>query len=86
VYRCQYTDTFRRTYQRLTLEEREAIKRAIQRLIQNPHHPGLRVKKVPGRVGVWEARASRDLRITFAWERDEIVLRVCGHHDPALRR
>ena len=86
MFRCQYTETFKRTYQRLTIAEQEAVKRAIEKLSQNPGHPSLRVKKMKGRVGVWEARASRDLRLTFAWDGDEIILRVCGHHDPALKR
>lgn len=44
-----------------------------------------RVKKIQGRDGVWEARASRELRITFSAETDIFVLRSCGHHDKTLR-
>lgn len=83
-YSFPYTESFRRSYQRLTLPGRIAIKQALERLSQDPRHPGLRVKKMQGRQGVWEVRASRDLRITFLWEFTYLVLRSCGYHDRAL--
>ena len=50
-------------------------------------YPSLRVKKMRGREEVWEASASRDLRLTFLFhEPDTLVLRTCGHHDNALKR
>ncbi len=44
-------------------------------------HPSLGVKKIKGTKNIWEARASRSLRITFNFEGDTIILRTVGEHD-----
>ena len=81
-----YTEQFRRDYRQLTRTEQEAIKKALSRMMSDLRYPGLRVKKIQGRDNVWEARANRDLRITFTFDATEtLVLRTCGHHDDALR-
>ncbi|MGI8878311.1 MAG: hypothetical protein ACR2G8_06820 [Candidatus Limnocylindria bacterium] len=38
-----------------------------------------------GIAGIWEARASRDLRITFEVTQGVALLRNVGHHDATLR-
>lgn len=75
-----FLESFRDAYRRLNRAEQEAIKKAISHLKEEPGHSGLRVKKLQGRGGIWEACASRDLRITFRWSGDQITLRSCGHH------
>jgi hypothetical protein len=47
-------------------------------------YPGLGVKRIRGTKGIWEARASRALRITFETQGDSIILRNVGRHDEAL--
>jgi hypothetical protein len=49
-------------------------------------YPALRVKRIQGTSKIWEARASRSLRITFAVEGEDLILRNVGHHDAALRK
>jgi mRNA interferase RelE/StbE len=49
-------------------------------------YPGLRVKKIKGTEYIWEARASRSLRMTFQIEEDTIILRNIGQHDETLNR
>lgn len=83
--RLSITPRFLRAYKHLTRQEQEMIKQALDRLQRDPQHPGLRVKKMQGYPNVWEARASRDLRITFTVEPDRAILRNCGHHDETLR-
>ncbi len=84
--RLQYTDRFRRAYRALTAEDRQRVQNALRRLAENPRHPGLRVKKMRGAGGIWEARASRALRITFEMEGDVLILRNVGGHDTTLKR
>lgn len=87
MYALSITEQFRRYYKRLEQAEQRAIKRALGRLRNDIYYPSLRVKKMSGREEVWEARASRDLRITFEFQDAEaLILRTCGHHDDALKR
>jgi mRNA-degrading endonuclease RelE of RelBE toxin-antitoxin system len=83
--RLRYTDRFRRAYRTLTAEDRQRVQSALRRLAENPRHPSLRVKK-QGASRVWEARASRTLRITFEMQNDVLTLRNVGSHDTALKR
>jgi mRNA-degrading endonuclease RelE of RelBE toxin-antitoxin system len=84
--RLQYTDRFRRAYRTLATEDRRRVQNALRRLAENPRHPGLHVKKMQGVDGIWEARASRALRITFEMHGDVLILRNVGYHDATLKR
>jgi hypothetical protein len=56
-------------------------------LISNPRHPSLGVKKIKGTKSIFEARVDDHYRFTFEYgEKDEIILRVVGPHNPALKR
>ncbi|GAH13464.1 unnamed protein product, partial [marine sediment metagenome] len=41
---------------------------------------------VEGAEALWEARASRSLRMTFRIEGDTVILRNIGHHNETLER
>ncbi len=82
--RLQYTDRFYRSYRALSQEDRQRVQKALRRLAQDPRHPGLRVKKMEGTGGIWEARASRALCITFEIRDDVLILRNVGRHDAVL--
>jgi len=79
--RFRQLDGFKDNYNRLLPDEQALVDKALQFLAVNPRHPSLRLKKRKGSKGVWEARASLNLRFTFTWEGDLITLRVVGHHD-----
>jgi mRNA-degrading endonuclease YafQ of YafQ-DinJ toxin-antitoxin module len=83
--RLQYTDRFQRAYNDLEDDEVEQVKKALRLLAGDPRHPGLRVKKMQGTEHIWEARASRTLRLTFEMHGDLIILRNVGAHDTTLR-
>ena len=74
-------DGFKDDYKKLLPDEQDLVDKALQFLAVNPRHPSLRLKKRKGSKGVWEGRASLNLRFTFTWEDDLIILRVVGHHD-----
>lgn len=64
----------------------DAIAQTIKRLADDPRHPGLRVHRVGGADGVWEAYVDGSNRLTFSYGVDgEIVLRNHCNHD-ILRR
>jgi len=80
-----HTKRSRRAYRKLSKNDKPRVDRALRLLVENPHHPGLRVKAVQGSVDVWEARASDAIRLTFEMQGDMITLRNIGRHDEVLR-
>lgn len=81
----QRTERFKRMYKKLDLQQQNFIKKAISSMSDNIYHPSLRVKRIQGTKGIWEANATVELRITFDWEEDIITLRNCGDHDKTLK-
>ena len=79
--RFRQLDGFKDDYKKLSIDEQVLVDKALGFLAIDPRHPSLRLKKRKGSKGIWEARASLNLRFTFKWEGDLITLRVVGHHD-----
>ena len=80
------TERFRRAYRSLTTEDQKRVQNTLRRMSEDLRHPGLRLKRIRGTHGIWEARASRALRLTFEVEGDKIVLRNVGSHDATLKK
>jgi mRNA-degrading endonuclease RelE of RelBE toxin-antitoxin system len=78
------TSRFKKAYQSLTAGDQGRVQKAIRLMSGDLRHPGLRVKRIKGTQGIWEARASKSLRITFETEGDALILRNVGHHDQTL--
>ena len=75
-------NVFKRRLKQKTDEQRRQVRAAIQQMEQNLNHPGLRVRPIESKTGVWEARASESLRLSFSFEGpQEIRLRAnCTHN------
>ncbi len=84
--RLALTNRFKRAYQELNSEEQALADKALRLLVENLRHPSLRVKKIKGTEGIWEARVSRSIRLTFEVHGDLLMLRTIGRHDEALGR
>ena len=82
--RIARTSRFKKAWNELNEEEKGLARKAIANLVQDMRYPALRVKKMQGVKGIWEARASRSLRMTFQIVGDLIILRNIGHHDETL--
>jgi len=82
--RIRFTERFLRSYGELTGSEQELVDKALRLLASDWRYPSLRVKKMQGRSGIWEARANQSLRITFEISGDVILLRNVGQHDKTL--
>jgi hypothetical protein len=78
------TGRFQPAYAALSIEDQTQVQKALRRMGEDLRHPGLGVKRARGTQGIWEARASRALRITFETEGEFIILRNVGRHDEAL--
>ena len=79
------TERFKKAYKKLNQRQRRAVERALSFLVNNIRHPSLRVKKIEGTTGIWEARASRSIRLSFEFRGDTLILRNVGDHDEVLR-
>lgn len=84
--RIARTDGFKKAWQHLNEEEKALARKAVKNLVMDIGYPALRVKKIRGTEHIWEARASRSLRLTFQIEGDTFILRNIGHHDETLER
>jgi mRNA interferase RelE/StbE len=80
------TDRFKKAWSLLNDSDKKSARKAIENLAANVNYPSLRVKKIKGTDKLWEARASRSLRMTFEIDTNTIVLRNIGHHDQTLKQ
>jgi len=78
------TARFQRAYAALSPDDQKQVQKALRMMSGDLRLPGLGVKRIRGTKGIWEARASRALRMTFETEGESIVLRNVGRHDEAL--
>ena len=79
------TDRFKKAYNKLTEQEKKAADKALSFLSSDLGHPSLRVRKIEGAKGMWEASASRSIRLSFELRDDTLVLRNIGDHDKVLK-
>lgn len=84
--RLLVTERFRRRYRSLSQEDQKRIQKALRQMADDLRYPALRVKRIQGTAKIWEARASRSLRITFEVVGEDLILRNVGQHDSALRK
>ena len=82
--RIEFTERFLRAYRALQGDDVRLVEKALRQLAADPRYPGLRVKKMQGRQGMWEARASDSLRLTFEMHGDALLLRNVGARDDTL--
>jgi mRNA-degrading endonuclease RelE of RelBE toxin-antitoxin system len=80
------TARFKKAWKLLSERDKKSARKAIENLATNVNYPSLRVKKIKGTDKLWEARASRSLRITFEIDMKTIVMRNIGHHDQTLKQ
>lgn len=78
--RVVFTDPFQRDYRAMPGKTQKALDKALKFLFQNPRHPSLRSKKLPG-TAIWYARISKSYRFTFQFQGDLLILRRAGTHD-----
>ena len=78
-------ERFKAAYNDLEERDRKRVEKALQLMDTDLRHPSLRVKKMGGADDIWEARASRSIRITFQIQGDILILRNVGAHEKTLR-
>jgi len=71
---------FKRDYNKLTPQFQKRINQTLLQMERDLKHPFLETKKIKGTNSIWEARASKSLRITFNLKGKLIILRTVGEH------
>ncbi len=71
---------FKRDYKKLTPQSQKRINQALVQMERDLKHPSLETKKLKRTNTIWEARASKSLRITFNLKGKLIILRTVGEH------
>ncbi len=79
-----FSDLFLDGVQRLSVDAKKELKKKLDLLADNPKHPSLRTKKIKGREDIFEASVNMDIRITWEFYEDGILLRNIGRHDKTL--
>ena len=78
----QRSNHFKKCFQKLPQDIRELFEEKIKLLIQSKlTHPSLRIKKMKGTDGIWEASITMNYRMTFELIEGGIFLRKIGTHD-----
>jgi len=78
------TKRFEAAYRDLPEALRRKTDKALRLLAENPAHPSLRLKKIQGVMGIWEARIDKSCRMTLEIRSDCYLLRNVGRHDETL--
>ena len=80
IYKFVWLPRFKRDYKKLTPQSKKRINHALLQMERDLKHPSLESKKLKGTNSIWEAKASKSLRITFNLKGKLIILRTAGEH------
>lgn len=80
------TEKFEKSLSRLSYENIKSVEKALGLLLENSRHPSLRVKRVKGTPDIWEVSATKSIRFTFSFLREDLIqLRNVGTHDQVFK-
>ena len=75
------TREFDQNYSKLPQQIKKRAEKQFIRLVENPHHPSLHIKKMAGYSDIWEGRITYHYRFTFNIVGKTYILRRIGTHD-----
>ena len=80
-----FTQRFKKSYKKLSDEERKALRKKLDLMSTNPYHLSLRTRKVQGTDDILECGINMAIRMTWQYDGESILLRVVGDHDAVLK-
>lgn len=80
-----YTNRFKKDYKKLSQQIQKIVKEKIVIMNNDPMHPSLRTKKIKGSKNIFECSINMEIRITWQYENQDILLRTIGEHDITLK-
>ena len=69
----------------LSSDAKKALKNKLDLIVENQRHPSLRTKKIKGYSNILEAGFTMDIRMTWEYYENGILLRNIGEHDKTLK-
>lgn len=89
MIKIERTSKFKRSFKKLPREIQYLFGDKMEQFIDDWRHPSLRVKRIQGTDGIWEASLNMSIRFTFEWLEENGIL-ICllhniGDHDHVLR-
>ena len=79
--KLEFAASFEPDYRSMPRRLQIALEKKLGMLLSNSRHPSLRVKKMEGFDGIFEARFSKGYRFTFQKEDYGYFIRRAGSHD-----
>jgi len=79
--KIQITKPFEKDYRALPQLIKNQADKQFGLLLEDPHHPSLRIKKIKGHPTIWEGRITKSYRFTFQISGETYLLRRIGTHD-----
>jgi mRNA-degrading endonuclease RelE of RelBE toxin-antitoxin system len=83
--KIHYSDKFAENVAKLSQDVKRILQNKLEIMLENPHHPSLRTKKIKGQGNIFEATVTMGIRITWQYTEDGILLRNIGEHDRTLK-
>lgn len=83
--KIEYSENFKRAVLALNESDKKQVKKQLKLMLINPRHPSLRSKKIQGTVDIFEASINMNIRMTWQYTKNGILLRNIGEHDKTLK-
>ena len=77
----RFSKRFKKEYNSLPKEVQKAFDNKLALFLDNTTHPSLRVKRIQGTKGRWEASVTKNYRFTFEYVENTVLFRTIGTHD-----
>lgn len=79
------SEQFKHKYRELPQTMQVIVRKKLILLSENPHHPSLRSGKLGG-TDIFYSRINSDIRLTWRYYEEGILLRNIGSHDSTLKK
>ena len=84
IGKLRYKQSFKKDFNQLPSDVRKRADRCLEDLLSNPISRSRQVKKRKGaqknKPDIWQARVTRDVRLTFEMDGETALLRRIGTH------
>ena len=80
------SDRFKVNYLKLNDEIKKKVKTKLKLMAENQMHPSLRTKRVQGTQNIFEASINLNIRMTWQYVENGILIRNIGEHDETLKK
>lgn len=81
-FQLLFSSRFKKSFTKLTEQEKKLFYRKLEIFIDNHKHPSLRTKKIKGSKILFESSINMSIRVIWTHKNDNLILMLdIGHHD-----